>query len=568
MKRSFFYAVLIVVCSGCGLLPGKAASEDPPALPPVPTISLDEAIEEAAMNLLEKVPPDTAIAVINIISPNEWFSDYLIEELNILLINDGRLNVIDRKTVERVRHEQLFQLSDELSDESLQVLGQILDVSMVVTGSLVKMNNTYRFRVKALDARTAKTQAASSVSLSTTDEQIIFLLNTTRSLTVGLSAGGRPATPARTPETPAPGASIPAPAIGALSVTTVTAGTVNLAGAGVNQNVYLPAGGRWNRSDAAAGTYTLTMRYADGQSESQTVTVAHNQTAPVAFVYQPTAAPGGFVLIPSGRFIMGSSSLESGRDNDEVQHTVIITRAFYIGKFEITIEDFRHFINATDYKTTAETAGGGSVWVSAAQNWETRTDAQWKNPYFSQQDSQPVVMISWYDAIEYCNWRSQQEGLTPAYTRNSDTVTWNQYANGYRLPTEAEWEYACRAGASTPFSTGAAITTSQANYDGNFPYSGSVKGTYRQKTTPTGNFVANAWGLFDMHGNVLEWCWDYYGIYSGSQTDPTGAASGTDRAARGGSWFSPAQYVRSAYRASYNPMIRSAELGFRVVRYQ
>jgi formylglycine-generating enzyme required for sulfatase activity len=148
------------------------------------------------------------------------------------------------------------------------------------------------------------------------------------------------------------------------------------------------------------------------------------------------------------------------------------------------------------------------------------------------------------------------EGLSPAYMVNGEDVTWNRNANGYRLPTEAEWEYACRAGTATPFSTGNNITTSQANYDGN-----------RQKTSNVGSFASNQWGLYDMHGNVREWCWDWYGGYSmAAQTDPSGASSGTNRVVRGGSWGNGAQDLRSAYRDSITPAARNIALGCRLVR--
>ncbi|MDR2096000.1 MAG: formylglycine-generating enzyme family protein [Treponema sp.] len=275
--------------------------------------------------------------------------------------------------------------------------------------------------------------------------------------------------------------------------------------------------------------------------------------------------PDGFVRIPAGTFTMGSPATEAARADDEVQHQVTVS-GFYMGKYEVTVGEFRRFVNAAGYKTTAETSGGGIVLTD--KGWDWKRDANWDNPYFSQGDNQPVVLVSWYDAVEYCNWRSREEGLTPAYMRNGDNVTWNRGANGYRLPTEAEWEYACRAGTSGPFSTGSNITTNQANYNGNYPYNGNAKGEYRGKTWNVGNGTANPWGLYDMHGNVYEWCWDWYGEYSGgAQTDPEGpASSGTNRLKRGGSWFYDAQYVRSADRSGSTPSNRFYYLGFRLVR--
>jgi formylglycine-generating enzyme required for sulfatase activity len=257
--------------------------------------------------------------------------------------------------------------------------------------------------------------------------------------------------------------------------------------------------------------------------------------------------------IPGGTFLMGSPDSESGRWDDEgPQHSVTVN-VFYMGKYEVTVGEFQRFVNAAGYKTLAETSGGGYVWTGS--QLEQKADANWKNPYFSQGESQPVVLVSWYDAVEYCNWRSREEGLAAAYTRNGDTVTWDRGANGYRLPTEAEWEYACRAGTTTPFSTGNNITTSQGNYNSS-------------KTKNVGSYSANPWGLYDMHGNVFEWCWDWHGDYSGgAAADPAGASPDMFRIGRGGGWYYyDALHLRSASRQRNTPSNRCSGLGFRVVR--
>ncbi|MDR1787166.1 MAG: formylglycine-generating enzyme family protein [Treponema sp.] len=259
------------------------------------------------------------------------------------------------------------------------------------------------------------------------------------------------------------------------------------------------------------------------------------------------------VRIQGGTFTMGSPSSEPDREDDEVQHRVTLS-SFYMGKYEVTQKEWQALMGT--------------------------------NPSSFKGDNLPVECVSWYDAVEYCNARSKKEGLTPAYTINKTrqdpnntssydslkwTVTWNRKANGYRLPTEAEWEYACRAGTTGPFNTGNNITTSQANYNGNYPYNGNAKGQYREKTTAVGSFQPNAWGLYDMHGNVWEWCWDWYGNYSsGAQTDPEGptgpASSWSRRVRRGGSWYNSGQYLRSANRGYYSPGNRLYYLGFRLVR--
>ncbi|MDR3333489.1 MAG: formylglycine-generating enzyme family protein [Treponema sp.] len=242
--------------------------------------------------------------------------------------------------------------------------------------------------------------------------------------------------------------------------------------------------------------------------------------------------------IQGGTFMMGSPASEASRNSNEVQHQVTVS-SFFMGKYEVTQREYQAVMGT--------------------------------NPSFFKGDNLPVEKVSWFEAVEYCNARSRKEGLTPAYTisgsGDSRTVTWNRNVNGYRLPTEAEWEYACRAGTTTPFSTGSNITTNQANYDGNNPYNGNAKGTYREKTTAVDSFAANVWGLYDMHGNVWEWCWDWYGSYSsGAQTDPVGASSGTYRVLRGGSWYFNGRNLRSAFRDFDTPSARGSDLGFRLAR--
>ena len=153
------------------------------------------------------------------------------------------------------------------------------------------------------------------------------------------------------------------------------------------------------------------------------------------------------------------------------------------------------------------------------------TQAQWQavmgaNPsHFKGESNLPVENVSWDECVAFCEALGKKDGKP------------------YRLPTEAEWEYACRAGTTTPFHFGGTITVNQANYDGNYTYGNGKKGVYRQKTTPVGSFPANAWGLFDMHGNVWEWCADWYGPYPEEELkDPQGFVGGDRRVCRGGSW--------------------------------
>ncbi|MCL2180397.1 MAG: SUMF1/EgtB/PvdO family nonheme iron enzyme, partial [Treponema sp.] len=234
------------------------------------------------------------------------------------------------------------------------------------------------------------------------------------------------------------------------------------------------------------------------------------------------------VRIQGGSFIMGSPANEEGRRNNETQRQVTVS-SFMMSRYEITQREYREVIGTNPSNFTGDL-------------------------------NRPVESVSWFDAVEYCNRRSQREGLTPAYaisgSGNNRTVTWSRNTNGYRLPTEAEWEYACRAGTTTDYNTGASITASHANFDGII-----------NRTITVGSYAPNAWGLYDMHGNVWEWCWDWYDIpEQRAQTDPRGASSGSYRVLRGGSWSFSAAYVRSAYRSVSTPTIQYYDSGFRVVR--
>jgi formylglycine-generating enzyme required for sulfatase activity len=264
---------------------------------------------------------------------------------------------------------------------------------------------------------------------------------------------------------------------------------------------------------------------------------------------------------------MGSPGSEPDRDDDtEIQHRVGIGN-FYMKAQEVTVKEFREFVNAAGYVTTAEKSGGGYVLNLWTNIWELRNGVNWKNPGIEQRDNHPVVMVSWFDAVAYCNWLSERDGLEPAYAINGETVSWNRGKTGYRLPTEAEWEYSCRAGSSGAFNTGATISTDQANFNGRLKNS-NTNSVYRERTTPVGSFTPNAWGLYDMHGNVWEWCWDWNGDYptGTTQQDPAGPGQGTERINRGGGWSSSSGTIRSAYRSYDTPVTNGNNLGFRIAR--
>jgi formylglycine-generating enzyme required for sulfatase activity len=260
-------------------------------------------------------------------------------------------------------------------------------------------------------------------------------------------------------------------------------------------------------------------------------------------------------LVPGGTFLMGGVNA-----NERPKHTVTLS-AFYIGKYEVTVGAFRAFVEATGFVTTAETDGRGGD-VNTGSKWERKTVANWKNPYyFRQTDEHPVVLVSRYDAAAYCNWLSEQEGLTPAYTVEGTSITRIPDADGYRLPTEAEWEYAARGGAGSP---------------GNYRYAGNnniyavawYNENSNSRTHEVGKKAPNGLGLYDMSGNVWEMVWDWYGDYSKNvQTDPLGPSSGTQRIRRGGGWDSNEDNHRTTARfTDVEPEFRASNVGFRIVR--
>ena len=222
------------------------------------------------------------------------------------------------------------------------------------------------------------------------------------------------------------------------------------------------------------------------------------------------------VLVPAGDFWMGSPADERGRDADETRHRVRITRPFYLGKFEVT-----------------------------QAQWDAVTDA---NPsFFVGDDRQPVDSVDWEMAIAFCRRLSTRIGRT------------------VRLPTEAEWEYACRAGTTTAYGFGHKLPAKMANFD--WTHGGAEPGESIERTTAVGTFRPNAWGLYDMHGNVREWCLDYYQrdyYVQSPEHDPRGPRQGTHHVLRGGSWDDYVRRCRSAYRGSHRPGDRDHANGLRV----
>jgi sulfatase modifying factor 1 len=281
-------------------------------------------------------------------------------------------------------------------------------------------------------------------------------------------------------------------------------------------------------------------------------------------------------LIPPGEFQMGCAEKEIEavlkwdpsypREwlTDAPAHRVRLSRPYFMGMYEVTRGQFSEFVRASGYQTEAESDGKGGYGFKDGKYVQS-PEFTWRAPGFEQDDGHPVVEVSWNDAVAYCRWlteESQRRGELPA--------GWE-----YRLPTEAEWEYACRGGSRGWYSFGDEPESlvrhgnvADASYSRSFSnkyriLSGDDGNVY---TAPVGSYTPNRYGLFDLHGNVWEWCGDWYDAYpTGSVSDPTGPVQGSYRVSRGGSWNYGAAYCRSANRFGYFPSTRSnCELGFRV----
>jgi len=272
--------------------------------------------------------------------------------------------------------------------------------------------------------------------------------------------------------------------------------------------------GTGNRVNTVA-TYGLFRRF--------DVTADEDVRIPLRTLTEPiTGMP--MVELPAGRFTMGSASSEAGRNPDETIHDVELTKPFLLGRYEVTQEAWRMVMGTTP-----------SHFSSCGPRC-------------------PVENVTFHDVEQFLARLNEREAAATNALR-------------YRLPSEAEWEYACRAGTTGPFSTGENLTTDQANYNGRFPYASFAAGAFRQRPMPVGSFPSNRWGLADMHGNVWEWTADWYGPYpegDRANVDPHGPERGQKRAIRGGSWYFDANSARCALRYTHAPQDRGFSLGFRL----
>jgi formylglycine-generating enzyme required for sulfatase activity len=251
--------------------------------------------------------------------------------------------------------------------------------------------------------------------------------------------------------------------------------------------------------------------------------------------------------IPAGTFTMGSNfendpgnpykGKVSFKDEQPV-HRVTVSE-FEMSATEVTVGQFRRFVSETGYCTEAEQGDGALVYLDG--KWVKKSDASWKNPYQELREDLPAGCVSWNDAVRFCEWLSRKTGRE------------------FRLPTEAEWEYACRAGSKTAYYAG--------ERESDLFGAGWYRANSSWKMHPVAGKRPNAWGLYDMHGNLWEWCGDWLGEYSsGSQSDPKGPQAGAKKVFRGGSWYTNTNYCRSAAHYGYPPESRDTSIGFRVVR--
>ena len=336
--------------------------------------------------------------------------------------------------------------------------------------------------------------------------------------------------------------------IARLFVTTKPAATIRIMNIKprFEQGIELQPGKYW--LEVSAKGYETVNRWvglAAGEDKSFDIQLSREQT-------EMTNSLGmQFVRIRPGQFMMGSPANESGRSSDETVHRVKLTRPFFMQTTEVTVDQFRMFVRSSGYRTEAERSGG--CWIgTGGRGWGQKRGTSWEKPGVTDiGDSFPATCIAWNDAREFARWLSKKEGRT------------------YRLPSEAEWEYAGRAGTSTPFSTGRCLSTQEANY-------GKIGHHYQRCTTvfkenrgrplEAGALAPNPWGLYNIHGNVSEWCQDWYGLYSsGNATNPRGPKSGSERVMRGGHWLADAAGCRSAKRWRFPPNMASDVVGFRLV---
>lgn len=261
-----------------------------------------------------------------------------------------------------------------------------------------------------------------------------------------------------------------------------------------------------------------------------------------------------FVLVKGGFFKMGDTFGDGDKDAKPVH--LVYVKDFYISKYELSLGEFEEFVKNSNYQIET----GAYIFIDNI--WEFKEDASYQNPYFQQQKEYPVVAINFYDAINFCNWKSKNENLEPCYTIKDKNVACDFNKNGYRLPTEAEWEMASRGGNSKP----------QYRYSGGNDLNevGWYRNNSNYQTHKIGSKKPNYLGLYDMSGNVWEFCFDWYSPYKNIvYFNPTGSKTGDFKILRGGSFYDDCKHaVQVSNRFSIKPTDRFYNVGVRVVRWK
>ncbi|MCK5880179.1 MAG: formylglycine-generating enzyme family protein [Holophagae bacterium] len=338
--------------------------------------------------------------------------------------------------------------------------------------------------------------------------------------------------------------------------------------------------GRDTLNDMSADEYTLTAGALEDRRIPCHWTLSLDSLDTLTFqsMYVPDPGPAdGTVMIPPESVSLPVTFTMGGTvEANETPHQVTLTGRVNMAATEVTNDQYiaglqwaydEGFCSFSNGDIIDSVDGSTEVLIALTDvdcliNWNGNT-------FTTSDPDRPVVEVSWYGAVAYCDWLSLQEGLCPAY----DHSTWDfkdgdaYSAVAYRLPTEAEWELASRAGGETIFNTGDCLSAdTEANYNGEEPYGDCDTGQYLLELTDVASYPANAWGLFDMHGNVFEWCNDWYAVYDGDETNPTGAMMSNYRVVRGGSWNVGATGCRSAYRGDSDASYSYGIGGFRPVR--
>lgn len=332
-------------------------------------------------------------------------------------------------------------------------------------------------------------------------------------------------------------------------------------------------------TDLTAGEYTVIWETLSGwvtPEASHELLLADGSLNLTVTYFEDDSIPG-FQLLPPAMVTMPVGFLMGDKDTpDEMPHVVTLTHRFYMGEYEVTNGQYvellqwayNNFYVVATPSVVADNLDTGTSPLVDLEDEDCQIDFNggvFTTPY----PDRPMIDVSWYGAAAYCDWLNLREGLPRAYNHyNWRCNNFDPYgAEGYRLPTEAEWELSCRAGTTTKFNTGDCLDAdTEANFNGLYPYEACPEGASLGRTRDVGYYPPNAWGLYDMHGNVFEWCNDRVADYGGSETDPIGPLTGSNRIIRGGGFSFEGVYCRSGARSNSAENYYAVGTGFRVAR--